>query len=89
MAAFMAAFLFKCPNISRKIQHWLDDDEDVPRNEYELIECAACSRLHLTNRKGGDLLGSRHNDLIDDFRAENFSRSILNEDSFRGHHGKS
>jgi hypothetical protein len=89
MAAFMAAFLSKGPNLSRKIRHWLDDEEDVPRNEYELIECAAGSRLHLINRKNGDLLGSRHNDLIHDFKAENFFRSLLNQDSFRGHHGKS
>jgi hypothetical protein len=86
---FVAAFLSKGPNLSRKIRHWLDDEEDVPRNEYELIECAAGSRLHLINRKNGDLLGSRHNDLIHDFKAENFFRSLLNQDSFRGHHGKS
>ncbi len=53
----MAAFLFKCPNTYRKIQHWLDEDH-VPDNEYEIIKCAACSRLHLINRKTGDLLGA-------------------------------
>jgi hypothetical protein len=58
VAAFMAAFVFKCPNTYHEIQHWLDDDEDVPGNEYEIIKCAACSRLHLINRKTGALLGA-------------------------------
>jgi hypothetical protein len=31
----MAAFLFTCPRTNLKVQHWLDDDEDVPENEYE------------------------------------------------------
>jgi hypothetical protein len=54
----MATFVFKCPNTYNKIQHWLDDDENVPCNEYEIIKCAACSRLHLINRKTGALLGA-------------------------------
>jgi hypothetical protein len=39
------------------VQHWLDDDQDVPENEYEVITCQACTRLHLVNRKTGKLLG--------------------------------
>jgi hypothetical protein len=48
----MAAFLFTCPRTNLKVQHWLDDDEDVPENEYEAIQCQACARLH-RQRIGG------------------------------------
>ena len=40
-----------------KVQHWLDDDQNAPENEYEVITCAACMRVHLLNRKTGKLLG--------------------------------
>ena len=42
----MAAFVFKCPTIHLSIQHRLDDGENVPENEYEVVKCAACIRLH-------------------------------------------
>ena len=54
----MAAFVFKCPITHLNIQHWLDDGEDVPENEYEVVKCVACTRLHFINRKTGDLLGT-------------------------------
>jgi hypothetical protein len=53
----MAPLLFTCPVTSMKVQHWLDDDQDAPENEYEAITCAACTRVHLLNRKTGKLLG--------------------------------
>jgi len=53
----MAASLFTCPFAGRKVQHWLDDDEDASETEYEAITCKACGRLHLINRKSGRLLG--------------------------------
>jgi NAD(P)-dependent dehydrogenase (short-subunit alcohol dehydrogenase family) len=53
----MAAFIFTCPATSMKVQHLLDDDEDVPENQYEPITCPACTRLHFLNRKTGKLLG--------------------------------
>ena len=56
--ALMAAFVFKCPNACWNVQHGLDDDEDVPDNEHEVIKCAACARLHFINRRTGDLLGA-------------------------------
>jgi hypothetical protein len=40
-----------------KVQHWLDDDEDAPENEYDAITCPACTRVHFLNRKTGKLLG--------------------------------
>ena len=54
----MAAFVFKCPITQLNIQHWLDDGEDVPENEYEVVKCVACTSLHFINRKTGDLLGT-------------------------------
>jgi len=54
----MAAFVFTCPNTKLNIQHRLDDDDDVPDNEYEVVRCPACGRLHFINRKTGDLLGA-------------------------------
>jgi hypothetical protein len=53
----MAAFVFKCPATSINVQHWLDDDEDVPEDEYEGVVCPACLKLHFLNRKTGKLLG--------------------------------
>jgi hypothetical protein len=53
----MTHFLFVCPATSMKVQQRLDDDQDVPQNEYEGIVCPACTRLHFLNRKTGKLLG--------------------------------
>jgi len=36
---------------------FLEDDQDVPDNEYEGIACPACTKLHFVNRKTGKLLG--------------------------------
>jgi hypothetical protein len=53
----MAAWLFTCPRTNLSVQHWFDDDEDVPENEYEAVVCQACAGLHLINWKTGKLLG--------------------------------
>lgn len=53
----MAAFIFTCPNTDLKVQHWLDEDDDVPENEYEGITCPACTGLHFINRKTRKLFG--------------------------------
>jgi hypothetical protein len=53
----MASVIFRCPATSMNVQHWLDDDQDVPENEYEVITCLACTKLHLINRKTGKILG--------------------------------
>jgi NAD-dependent dihydropyrimidine dehydrogenase PreA subunit len=55
----VAAFLFTCPRTNLKVQHWLDDGEDVPATEYEAVQCQDCARLHLINRKTGKLLGEK------------------------------
>jgi len=49
---------FTCPSTNLNVQHWRDeDDEDAPDNEYEVVMCKACARLHLINRKTGKVLG--------------------------------
>jgi hypothetical protein len=53
----VAHFLFTCPATSMKVQQWLDNDEDVPENQYEQITCPACTNLRFLNRKTGKLLG--------------------------------
>ncbi len=53
----MASVLFRCPKTSFRVQHWLDDDDDVPENEFEGIICPACTRLHFVDQKTGRLLG--------------------------------
>ena len=53
----MAAFIFTCPDTSIKVQHWLDEDDDAPENEYAGITCPACTKLHFLDRKTGKLLG--------------------------------
>jgi hypothetical protein len=53
----MLPVVFTCPATLLKVQHSLDDDPDVPENEYEVITCLACTKLHLINRKTGQILG--------------------------------
>ena len=53
----MAVFIFTCPDMSMKVQHWLDDDDDASDNEYEGITCPACARTHFVNRKTRKLFG--------------------------------
>jgi hypothetical protein len=56
----MAHLVFKCPDTSFNVQHWIEDDEDdAPGNRYESVACLACTRVHFINRKTGKLLGEK------------------------------
>jgi hypothetical protein len=56
----MAHLVFKCPDTSFNVQHWIEDDEDdAPGNRYESVACPACTRVHFINRKTGKLLGEK------------------------------
>ena len=55
--ASMAALLFTFPITRIKVQHWLDDDEDVSEDDYEGVTCQACAGVHFVNRKGKVLGG--------------------------------
>lgn len=57
---YMPRVIFTCPDTAMKVQHWLgDDSDDVPADEYEPVDCPACAKVHLINRKTGKLLGER------------------------------
>ena len=55
----MGAVIFTCPITNLSVQHWLDDDDDASKNEFQGIACPACTQLHFINRKTGKLLGER------------------------------
>ncbi|UVO34696.1 hypothetical protein KUL72_24925 [Bradyrhizobium arachidis] len=55
----MAHFLFTCPTTAFKVQQWLDEDDNAPRDKYEAITCPACTKTHFINRKTGKLLGEK------------------------------
>jgi hypothetical protein len=55
----MSEVIFICPITELSVQHWLDDDEDIPENEYEVLTCPACTKVHLINRKTGKPLASQ------------------------------
>jgi hypothetical protein len=55
----MGAVIFTCPITNLIVQHWLDDDDDASKNEFQGIACPACTRLHFINQKTGKLLGER------------------------------
>jgi hypothetical protein len=40
-----------------KVQHWLDDVDDVSEDDYKGITCQACASVHFVNRKGKVLGG--------------------------------
>jgi len=57
----MAGVIFICPTTDLSVRHWLDDDENIGENEYEVVACPACAKVHLINRKTGKPLANRDN----------------------------
>jgi hypothetical protein len=51
--------LFKCPQTSMNVQHWLADEPACtsPRDAYETVICQACTKLHFINKSTGRLAG--------------------------------
>jgi hypothetical protein len=49
----LSAVIFICPMTDLNVQYRLDDDEGIPENEYEVVTCPACAKVHLINRKTG------------------------------------
>lgn len=49
--------IFKCPETSLNVQHWLEDREEEPVHQYEAVICQACTKLDFINRTTGKLLG--------------------------------
>jgi hypothetical protein len=54
----MANILFRCPATGLNVQHQLDDDTDVSGEEYEAVRCLLCTKVHLINRRTGELLNT-------------------------------
>jgi hypothetical protein len=54
----MSAFVFKCPVTAQHVQGWVDDDADsVDEDDYRVITCLACQRIHRVNPTTGKILG--------------------------------
>jgi hypothetical protein len=53
----IANIVFRCPATGFEVQYELDDDSDIPENEYEAVRCVACTALHLINRRTGKVMG--------------------------------
>jgi hypothetical protein len=52
----MAAFVFRCPNTTLRVQGWIACD--VPNGEtFEPVQCTACARVHYVNPITGKVLG--------------------------------
>ena len=49
---------FICPTTDFCVQHWLYEQDDISGNEYEVVPCPACTKVHLINRKTGKPLVS-------------------------------
>jgi hypothetical protein len=55
----MVQITFTCPKTTFKVQHWLDESDDARDDEYVQVDCPACAKLHLINRKTGKMLGAK------------------------------
>ena len=49
--------VFKCPQTSMNVQHWLADTTDDAKDAYVPVVCQACTKLHFINSSTGNLLG--------------------------------
>ncbi len=57
--AFMAPFLYRCPNTGLNVQSWVaDDPTERDKETYETVACAVCTRLHVVNPATGKVLGA-------------------------------
>jgi len=59
----MPALLFTCPHAKIRVQHWLPDDEEVSKEEYEGVICQACTRVHFIDRNG-EVMGAQNRDRL-------------------------
>jgi len=51
----MTNYVFTCPATELKVQYQLVDDPHLSDNDYDVIICPSCTRLHFRNRKTGKL----------------------------------
>ena len=50
--------LLTWPATKMVVQHWLDNGDEMPEDDYEGVDCRACVQAHFINRKTGKVLGS-------------------------------
>lgn len=55
----MVVILFRCPTTNLNVQHRLEGDDALhgDENVYEPVQCPACTKSHLMNRKTRKILG--------------------------------
>lgn len=50
--------IYKCPRTGLNVQHWLEDVlEDRTEDDYDSVDCPACTLAHFIHRETGKLLG--------------------------------
>ena len=55
----VVSVVFRCPNTGLNVQGWVADDPTEGEAEsYEAVTCAACTRVHMVDRKTGRVLGA-------------------------------
>ena len=54
----MAPFLYRCPNTGLNVQGFAAD----PTDNFELVTCLVCKRVHLVNPRTGKVLGADEDD---------------------------
>jgi hypothetical protein len=54
----MPLFLYRCPNMGRRVQGFSVDDVAVAPNTYEPVVCTARKQTHLINLATGVVLGA-------------------------------
>jgi hypothetical protein len=53
----MGTVLYRCPNTGFRVQGYtLDETIASNHDDYALVTCLACKRLHAVNPKSGDVL---------------------------------
>lgn len=52
----MPTFLYRCPNTGFRVQGYTPE-QTSDDGAYEVVTCAACSRVHLVNPMTGKVMG--------------------------------
>jgi hypothetical protein len=54
----MKTFVFKCPITAQHVQGCVDEDDDsLDADDYRVITCLACQRIHRVNPRTRKVLG--------------------------------
>ena len=53
----MPPFMYRCPNMGRRVQGFTAEQIVDDANTYELVTCLMCQQVHLVNLATGKVLG--------------------------------